>query len=382
VAKHCTNCGHELREGDKFCAECGTTTDGTAPQVSPVEWEYCEVDIVDAGDRALGGSTYMWVATAVGRRGMYEVGRSPRYNGWPRGHRDSFNGQVAPPIGSELEGYREKLTIFVNGLASGGWQPIQERGQHWYSYKFRRQSNATQTSAASTYQPLTGAIRTQWTATFIQQGATAALMMLDSYIASAPKDSDDYIEALFEQLHIYSRELHNRDESTRIFEQIDDALERRLEREPRNTKLLEYNVKWWHERGNRDGEKEAKSQLQLVTQGLPLSWKEFTDHYSGLYNEDSLYYNEAQMTYVNQCLSSPLIDGLTRIESLRKKALLLRGLALSKDGREERRLDREADKLKQEARALCDRELARNQPKPGEGSTLYFVQLKTIREDL
>jgi hypothetical protein len=23
MAKHCTNCGHELREGDKFCSECG-----------------------------------------------------------------------------------------------------------------------------------------------------------------------------------------------------------------------------------------------------------------------------------------------------------------------------------------------------------------------
>jgi hypothetical protein len=43
MAKHCTNCGHELRGDDTFCAECGTSVGGTAPQSQPVrqgQWEY------------------------------------------------------------------------------------------------------------------------------------------------------------------------------------------------------------------------------------------------------------------------------------------------------------------------------------------------------
>ena len=26
MARHCTKCGHELRDTDKFCAECGTAS--------------------------------------------------------------------------------------------------------------------------------------------------------------------------------------------------------------------------------------------------------------------------------------------------------------------------------------------------------------------
>jgi hypothetical protein len=47
MAKHCTNCGHELREGDKFCAECGTpAVEGMAAR-SPtnVHWEYRDLVI-------------------------------------------------------------------------------------------------------------------------------------------------------------------------------------------------------------------------------------------------------------------------------------------------------------------------------------------------
>lgn len=43
LARYCANCGHELREGDKFCAECGTSAGGAAAQAQPARrghWEY------------------------------------------------------------------------------------------------------------------------------------------------------------------------------------------------------------------------------------------------------------------------------------------------------------------------------------------------------
>src|SRR5690349_19282832 len=45
MANHCTNCGHELRDGDKFCANCGATQAGvqSAPQGGQAARETCEV---------------------------------------------------------------------------------------------------------------------------------------------------------------------------------------------------------------------------------------------------------------------------------------------------------------------------------------------------
>jgi zinc-ribbon domain len=40
MAKHCTNCGHELRDSDKFCSECGTPVGGVTRQTQPERLEY------------------------------------------------------------------------------------------------------------------------------------------------------------------------------------------------------------------------------------------------------------------------------------------------------------------------------------------------------
>ena len=42
MARFCTNCGHERKDADKFCAECGTAAGGKAPQLPAVQrghWE-------------------------------------------------------------------------------------------------------------------------------------------------------------------------------------------------------------------------------------------------------------------------------------------------------------------------------------------------------
>lgn len=117
MAKHCTNCGHELRETDKFCAECGTAVEGGAPQSKPTQWEYCEVDTVDGKAKFLASAQHHWVATVVGRNGMYEVAKSERLPGWP-----------TDPLGNDVFGHRKTLQAFIQKLVADGWEPIQGRG--------------------------------------------------------------------------------------------------------------------------------------------------------------------------------------------------------------------------------------------------------------
>jgi len=43
MAKHCANCGHELREGDTLCARCGTLVGRQEHPAEPVRWQHCEI---------------------------------------------------------------------------------------------------------------------------------------------------------------------------------------------------------------------------------------------------------------------------------------------------------------------------------------------------
>ena len=74
MAKHCTSCGHEVREGEKFCAECGTPT-GTTSQSEWSEWETC--DLGEGGeDNWLWGTRYYCFATVTGPNGVYVIAKS------------------------------------------------------------------------------------------------------------------------------------------------------------------------------------------------------------------------------------------------------------------------------------------------------------------
>jgi hypothetical protein len=135
---HCTNCGHELREGEKFCAECGTPASGQAAtyvQATPTQWEYCEI-FFDEGRtswwRGAGIDSFFY---AEGRRGddTYIIARSPTFKS---GFEAVLGGTVTVPPKSS----RHQFDRLVRELVSGGWELMNDRaGRSWWRVKFHRQ---------------------------------------------------------------------------------------------------------------------------------------------------------------------------------------------------------------------------------------------------
>jgi zinc-ribbon domain len=126
VAKHCTNCGHELREGDKFCAECGASAgQATTPQQAPV-YETCEIK----WRRTMSWPVFRFafVAEAIGPQGMYSAGQS-----------DSVTGPASPERGAGAARGKAVLNALIARLTSEGWESVSTKGPEWYSYRFRRQ---------------------------------------------------------------------------------------------------------------------------------------------------------------------------------------------------------------------------------------------------
>jgi len=135
MANHCTSCGTELREGDRFCAACGApvglsavASETTTPS-QPTTYETCEIKW------RMVNSLFMlkivFYAEAIGPQGMYNAGDSKAVNNVPSpvGGIMNANQKRAEPV---LKGY-------VGYLASQGWEPVTEKGPAWYSYRFRRQ---------------------------------------------------------------------------------------------------------------------------------------------------------------------------------------------------------------------------------------------------
>jgi zinc ribbon protein len=80
MAKHCTNCEHELRDTDKFCAECGTAVGGVTSQSQPTQWEYCDIATKVMRERATFLSYYTaccFQAEGAGQNGVFIAGTSP-----------------------------------------------------------------------------------------------------------------------------------------------------------------------------------------------------------------------------------------------------------------------------------------------------------------
>jgi hypothetical protein len=129
MAKHCTNCGHELREGDKFCSECGTVVGGAAAQARPTVWDYCEIFEVylRTDDFFSSASIYHFVAVAVTpTQDRYNAGESGEY-GWKV--YKTKKGILHP---------QDRLAELTQKLLADGWEPLSQKGENWYSYTFRR----------------------------------------------------------------------------------------------------------------------------------------------------------------------------------------------------------------------------------------------------
>ncbi|SRR5258706_15586812 len=134
MATFCTNCGHELREGGKFCAECGTPVEGQGiPQTAPIGWEYCEITFSVKKGGFLTVNKGSFFAQAVGPKGTYEAARSPiAFN---TGAEMRFGGYGLSEDDRKTKAAHEEV---VQALVSSGWEPT-GRGEWWWEYKFRRQ---------------------------------------------------------------------------------------------------------------------------------------------------------------------------------------------------------------------------------------------------
>ena len=72
MAKHCTNCGHEVQDSDKFCAGCGTKVGGALVPAQPIQYEVCEIiyQVVKNGGW-FGQDQSQLCAKALGPKGIY-----------------------------------------------------------------------------------------------------------------------------------------------------------------------------------------------------------------------------------------------------------------------------------------------------------------------
>ena len=134
MAKHCTRCGHEVWESDKFCAECGTRIGSPgSPPLHP-RWETCEItcqEVTPAGRFTKAQKRF--VAAALGRVGRYVAAES-----------DVFSvGETGAPDYNEPNHVRI-LTALIQRLLSDGWEALPEKVQNpvfgyiWFGYKFHR----------------------------------------------------------------------------------------------------------------------------------------------------------------------------------------------------------------------------------------------------
>lgn len=128
MAHHCTECGHELRDTDKFCAECGTPVDGAPPQAPVIQWQYCDIDLANDegggyGSFFFGGRRSFWRAIGVGPNGRFVAAKSGEF-----AHRGRSISDEASQALDEL----------IRRLSRDGWELLPIRGSLWYNYKFRR----------------------------------------------------------------------------------------------------------------------------------------------------------------------------------------------------------------------------------------------------
>ncbi len=136
MAKYCTNCGREMREDDKFCAECGTPVSGAVstpalPQqpYQPLSWEYCTIKASWKGGWTYRGVKGFFYGEATGPSGIYMVARSRE---WQDKDGDTFR------ISSVNRDMKAVLSEFVQTLVASGWELIPEMGRVEWEYTFRR----------------------------------------------------------------------------------------------------------------------------------------------------------------------------------------------------------------------------------------------------
>jgi len=119
---YCGKCGTKLPEEANFCLKCGTSRKGDVSSAEP-RYEFCEIVYTVASKSLLSCYLLFW-AKAVGSKGSYDAGKSNQFSGnFPMAH---VNHHVNPH------------NSLINKLVGDGWEPTGDRGEQWYSLRFRR----------------------------------------------------------------------------------------------------------------------------------------------------------------------------------------------------------------------------------------------------
>jgi len=127
----CRYCGAEIPEDSDFCPKCGKAThEGPQPFVRDTVWEYCQIEKQGWSNYDRGGlNQRTWFsAEAVGPRGTYSAGESPKLN-YAR----------LDQVINRVRGDQEMiLQALVQKLMEEGWEKLPEQGEEWYQLRFRR----------------------------------------------------------------------------------------------------------------------------------------------------------------------------------------------------------------------------------------------------
>lgn len=126
MARFCINCSHQLRDDEKFCAQCGTPVGGSSTPAQSVQWENCAIEYSLAGGKKygwgiFGGNFSFYYGMATGPAGQYPAAKSPEFQGFP-GSGDDANA----------------LNTLIKVLTADGWELLPYTGEYEWQYRFRR----------------------------------------------------------------------------------------------------------------------------------------------------------------------------------------------------------------------------------------------------
>ena len=122
----CSNCRTQLPDEANFCWKCGKPQK-QGVQVEEAKYEICEIKVYH--NSSLFNNYFEFYAEAIGPKGAYVVGRTPRF--------------AYSPYRIEIGGgeYRKQYALVMalaSELTQAGWEPVPTQGSYTWSYKFRR----------------------------------------------------------------------------------------------------------------------------------------------------------------------------------------------------------------------------------------------------
>ena len=120
----CSNCGTQLPDKANFCWMCGKPQ----KQRTEIEFNHETLEITRSLD--------YFVAKAIGPKGVYEAGRSQKFNqllfDFSRGFTESNDDR---PLTGDSAKVHNKL---VADLIKDGWEATGDRSLQWWGLRFRR----------------------------------------------------------------------------------------------------------------------------------------------------------------------------------------------------------------------------------------------------